>query len=484
MTNSAMSRPLPYNIEAEEAVLGSIMIHNAMMERVNGIVTPKDFYREKHQQIFEVAQEMYRVGTPIDPLTLADELDKRGWLADVGGPAAISDLFSRVPTAIHAEYYANIVNSDGMLRRLVEAAEKIAKLAYEDGVSGAQASAQAEDILLNVTRKGKRNDVVRAGEGAEQVFEELQLIHMGQVEPALPVSLPKLGRLLRGWRRKQQTVLAAPTGVGKTTFVVSEMLFLARRGYKGLFFSIEMPMEEIASKCLGWLSGVDWEQILMGFAPEDRDEIEYPFRRRSKEDLEAVIAVATEELRSLPLYIVAAQESEGRVVTPDFSVNGIRSTTLNLADKIGGIDVFGVDNMNIMEFPDVQRGDQRRDYLGDAGMEMKKLAVTTDSHCFAIAQLNRAAQGADVATHHHIGESAKLVHNANVALVMDDPAAKGKDDGDPWPGEEERTFNLSKKRGGRKGYLSRVYMNGATGWFSDDESRRLDKQAQSYSGEW
>ncbi|HXW00072.1 MAG TPA: DnaB-like helicase N-terminal domain-containing protein, partial [Anaerolineae bacterium] len=122
----------PHNVEAEEAVLGSLLIDTDAIIRVATFLQPSDFYVERHNWVFEAIRDLHERREPADLVTLTDELERRGQLGEIGGAAYLTSLINATPTSIHVEYYARIVERTAVLRRLIDAAGQIARLAYED----------------------------------------------------------------------------------------------------------------------------------------------------------------------------------------------------------------------------------------------------------------------------------------------------------------------------------------------------------------
>lgn len=213
----------------------------------------------------------------------------------------------------------------------------------------------------------------------------------------------------------------------------------------------------------------------MGYSKADNDVNQYPYRARSKQELEKRIKQGEEELASMQIRFISARDAnDGRVIVPDQSLYGIRSQLFTLAEK-NGIDFWVVDNLPLIKFTEQQRG-ERRDLLGEASMKLKEMAIETNSHCFLIHQLNRAALDSKTSTHDHLGESKKVADNANNVLIIDAPKKRGDESAD----EDDRTINISKKRGGRTGMIKEVQMNGATGWYSDPVSRHMEQGEPTY----
>jgi replicative DNA helicase len=151
---------LPQNIEAEEAVLGSLLIDPDAIIRVATFLQPEDFYVQRHGWVYESIRDLHERREPADLVTLTDELERRGQLADIGGSAFLTGLINATPTSIHVEFYARIVERTAILRRLIDAAGQIAKLAYQDIDDVDEVVDRAESIIFGVSEKRVSRELV------------------------------------------------------------------------------------------------------------------------------------------------------------------------------------------------------------------------------------------------------------------------------------------------------------------------------------
>lgn len=270
---SLYTRPLPYNIEAEEATIGSLMIDNGGWVKVIGFLTPAMFYREKHQWVAAAMLGLHQRGEPSDPVTLTDELERIGRLTDVGGPAAVSELLMRMPTAIHLEYYARIVERHYILRRIAEAGEKIARLAYEDGEKELnEILAAAESELFSVTQlhrtQTKPQTLAQLAITAQDRYDD---IYQNRQVTGVPTASHDLNDLLTGggYQRKKIYVLAARPKMGKTSRVLCDMAYQVEKGYNALFFSLEMDADAVTDRLIASRARVNLKHVIGGPLSDD-----------------------------------------------------------------------------------------------------------------------------------------------------------------------------------------------------------------------
>lgn len=261
------SRPLPYNLEAEEAVIGSLMIDNGSIARVIGILSPDSFYREKHRWFMEALTALHLRGEPADPVTLTDELERKQVLDKAGGPAAVTEMFMRVPTAIHLDYYARIVHREWLRRQLVSAAEKIAKLAYEDGEEVGELFSAAESELYSVTQlyraQNKPKTFADLARDAQDRYDDL---YQHRITSGIPTASHDLNDLLTGggYQRKKMYVLAARPKMGKTSRLLFDMGYQRAQGCNVLFFSLEMDADAGFDRMAAAAANIDLRHVIGG----------------------------------------------------------------------------------------------------------------------------------------------------------------------------------------------------------------------------
>jgi len=219
----SVERPVPKNIEAEEATLGSILIDRDAITQVSSFLRPQDFYREKHRWTFEAMLSLQDRAEPIDYLTLCDELERIERLEAVGGSASVADLLNVVPTAVHAEYYAHIVERTSLLRKLIDAAGQIARLAYEKQEANVSETIdQAEQILFAVSQHRLSPALIPLREVLRAYYEHIGYLvaHKGEFT-GVPTGYYDLDKLLGGLQGGDLIIVAARPSVGKTSLALN-----------------------------------------------------------------------------------------------------------------------------------------------------------------------------------------------------------------------------------------------------------------------
>ena len=180
----------PHNLEAEESVLGSLLLDRDAIIRVAASLKPEDFYRGAHAAVYRAVLDLYNRREPADLLTVAAELERRDELDTVGGIPALSNLFSAVPTAVHVEYYSQIVERTALLRRIIGAGAQIVNIGYNERLDSDEALDQAQRAIFEVTQHRGARDFVSLAQVLEEYFDKLDFIqqHRGEVIGVRPAT--------------------------------------------------------------------------------------------------------------------------------------------------------------------------------------------------------------------------------------------------------------------------------------------------------
>jgi replicative DNA helicase len=261
----------PQNIEAEEAVLGGLLIDSDAIIRVSTVLKPGDFYREKNGWIFRAALALHERHEPIDFLTVCDELERKGQLDEVGGPAFITGLINVVPTSIHIEHYATIVQRAAIRRRLIEAAGKIAALAYREEDDVDEVVDRAEQVVFAVSSARLSRSVVPLRSAVSDYYDRVEYLnkHKGQMI-GLPTGFARLDEILGGMQRSDMLVLAARPSMGKTSLALNIAHTAAKKfGQRVLVFSLEMASEQVVERLTSAEAGIDSQRLRRGEIADD-----------------------------------------------------------------------------------------------------------------------------------------------------------------------------------------------------------------------
>ena len=269
--SSRIERLPPQSIEAEEAVLGALLIDPDAIIRVATILRPEDFYREKHSWIYEVDLALHERREPIDFLTVCDELERRRQLDEIGGPAFITSLINAVPTSVHVEHYAHIVERAATLRRLIDAAGQIAVLGYQETDDVDEVVDHAEQVLFGVSQRRIARDLVPIKQVLSEYYDRIEYLtrHRGELI-GIPTGFSDIDKLLGGLQRSDLIILAARPSVGKSSLALSIAHNAAKKFKQRIaLFSLEMSSEQVIQRLISAETRIDSQRLRRGEIAED-----------------------------------------------------------------------------------------------------------------------------------------------------------------------------------------------------------------------
>jgi replicative DNA helicase len=357
----------PHNIEAEEGVLGSLLIDNDAIIRIVSTLKPGDFFIGRHGWIYEAITDLFERRRPCDIITLTDELERRGYLKDIGGPAYLTDLINLTPTSVHVEHYAKIVERTATLRRLIDGVTQIAQLAYEDKKDADEVMDEAESIIFRISEKRSKRDLTPLRASIESYYDmvEYRSNHPSQLV-GVPTGLRELDKLLGGLQKTDLVVMAGRPGMGKTSLALSTALHAARKHDKRVsIFSLEMSDEQLVQRLLSAETGIDSQRLRLGQIREE----EWP-----------VFIQATETLANTPIFLDD---------TPAISVMELRTKARHQA-ATDGLDLLIVDYLQLMRGD--SRSENRQQEISFISRSLKELAKELNIPVLALSQLSRACE--------------------------------------------------------------------------------------------
>jgi replicative DNA helicase len=432
----------PHNVEAEEAVLGSLLIDPDAVIRVTTILQAADFFIDRHTWIYEVICDLHERRQPADLVTVCDELERRNRLEEMGGSARITELINATPTSIHAEFYAGIVKRTATLRRLIDAAGQVARLAHSNEDDLAEIINRAEEIIFGVTSSSSiRAGVARVGALLNDYVDQVEYLHQHHGNlVGLPTGLTDLDKLMGGLQRTDMILLAGRPGKGKTSLALSIALHNARRFQKRIaIFSLEMSQRQLVEKFVASLSSIDSQRLRKG----DIKENEWPR-----------FTGAIDELARMPIFIDD---------TPAISASELRAKARRLHSEIG-LDLLIVDYLQLMRGD--SKSENRQQEVSYISRSIKALARELKIPVLALSQLNR-----DVESRHDkrpqladLRESGSLEQDSDVVMFV-------FQENEDYPNVV--TLDLQKHRSGPTGIFS-VYFKKPICQFVDLEVRRAD----------
>lgn len=421
----------PHSYEAEESVLGSLLIDKEAMTRVADVLQPLDFYKQTHRHLYQACLELYSSGEPIDVLSVITRLKEKKVLSAVGGEAAITYLATVVPTAGNVEHYARIVQKYATLRRLISAASAITELGFTEAEEIDSVLDRAEQELFAVARSHRQQSFTRLSAALEEAFERIDKLHKGETElRGVTTGFPALDHKLAGWQRSDLIILAARPSVGKTTLALDFARHAALSGTPVGFFSLEMSKDQLIDRLLAAHAHVDLWRMRTG-----------KLRAEGEFDDFSRLGHAMGELSETPLFI--DDQASNNIMT-------MRTMARRLQAE-HGLGLLVVDYLQLMESN--RYTDNRVQEVSDISRNLKKLAIELDLPIIALSQLSRAVElrgGNARPKLSDLRESGSIEQDADIVLFLHPEAGDNSEQHDP---EEVRDVSLliEKHRNGPTG---------------------------------
>lgn len=261
----------PQNLDAEASLLGAVLIDNEALVKIADKVQPEDFYDDRHQRIYESIMQLYEKRSPIDVLTLSEQLKSTGFLEHVGGASYLTQLTNFVPTASHVENYADIVTQKSLRRRLIKASQDIIGLVNDETKNLQELIEDAETRLFNVSQKHVKQDIVSIEQVLGDSFERLDELHKDKYTiRGVPTGFKDLDSILAGLQKSDLFILAARPSMGKTALSLNLAHNVAVKSNQPvLVFSLEMSKEQLVDRMLSMESGVDAWALRTGNLTDD-----------------------------------------------------------------------------------------------------------------------------------------------------------------------------------------------------------------------
>lgn len=356
----------PQNIEAEEAVIGSMLIEQSAVISALEILKPDDFYKESHRIIFRHMEAMADKLEAVDLVTLSESLKGSGHLERIGGAAELARLANFVPTAANVEYYAKIVAEKAVLRRLIAAATEIAASAYVSQSEVDELLDKAEETIFQISQGRSTQGYVHLKDVLVETMEKLEYLasHRGDVV-GLPSGLTDLDNLTSGFQPSDLIILAARPSVGKTSLGLNIARSTAVKGDCAVvIFSLEMSKEQVAQRLLCSESAINSQNLRNGFLNDDE------WRR---------LSIALGRLGEAKIFIDD---------TPGISVMELRAKARRIKAEHG----LGLVVIDYLQFMRTRKQENRQQEISEISRSLKGLARELEVPVIAMSQLSRAVE--------------------------------------------------------------------------------------------
>ena len=362
-------RLLPHNTEAEEALIGSLLIDGDCVARIAPMLQPGDFYRERNQLCYDAALVLSNRNQAVDQTTLASELARTERLELVGGMAYLSHLVAITPTSVHAEDYAEIVSRTAAMRKLIAAGSRIAELGYSDTDDLETTLRQAEDAVYAVRNTTQQRDFQSFRDIFDRILQDQATAAdlLTVADAPLMTGFSDLDELLGGVQRSDLVILAARPSVGKSTLAMNMAMHNAKGGRTCAIFSLEMTADQLAMRALASETGIDSHRIRLGLYSSAQEER---------------IINAIGELSELPIYIDD---------TPYQGMVEIRGKARRL-DLDRGVDLIMVDYLQLVQGRHRGGPANRVQEITEISRALKVLAGEMDASVIACSQMSRMVE--------------------------------------------------------------------------------------------
>lgn len=365
----------PQNIEAEQAVLGSLMLDKGAIIKIADILYQGDFYRGIHNDIYTEMLFLYQKGEPIDILSLTNRLEEIGRLETIGGTTYLTQLVNTVPTASHIIYYAKIVHKKKILRDLIEASYGIAQLAYQETEEAETMLDLAEQRILSISQKSLSQEFMPVKSGLEEAFERLDKLHRGggSTMRGVPTNFTDLDNYLAGLQKSDLILLAARPSLGKTSLALDICRNVATKQKVPVgIFSLEMSKQDLVDRFLAAQAGIDLWRLRTGKLHSEGPDNDF---------LKIQDAIST--LSEAPIFIDDAASP---------TILQMRTMARRLQVE-HGLGLLVIDYLQLIQ-PRNHR-DSVVQQVTEISRSLKSLARELEVPVLALSQLSRATEGRD-----------------------------------------------------------------------------------------
>ena len=385
----------PQNVEAEQAVLGAMLLsHDAVIVAMEKL-QPRDFYRDAHRIIFEAMEHLQRENKEIDVITLPEELNRMKKMDDVGGVGYVLNLPNMVGTASNAEYYANIVVEKALSRNLISTCTELATEAYDGEKKTEDLLDDAERRILQLSDTKNRGDFASVGTVVEATLDKITKLYENKAGlTGLPTGFRDLDRMTSGLQPSDLILVAARPSMGKTAFTLNIAQNVGVRQHKTVaFFSLEMSQEQLVQRLLCQIAHIDSQKLRTGQLNSDEEWTR--------------LTDACDKLYESPIYIDD---------TPGISVAEMRSKARRLKSE-HGLDLIIVDYLQLMQG---RNAESRQQEISEISRSLKALARELNVPIIALSQLSRSVENRQVKKPmlSDLRESGSLEQDADIVMFL------------------------------------------------------------------
>ena len=450
----SIDRLPPQSIEAEQSVLGALLIDRDAVVEVAEVLRAEDFYRNHHGTIYAAILQLYERREPVDIVTVSEVLERENTLEQVGGSAYLTSLINLTPTAVNSVYYARIVERKAVLRNLIGAAGKIAAIGYEESADISESIDRAEQQLFAVSQKRVESGFSTLRTLLHAAYDRLDYLHQHKGEVSgIRTGFKDLDQLTTGLQRSDLVIVAARPSVGKTSLALNFAEHAAVREGKTVgVFSLEMSKEQLVLRLLSSVANIDSQRLRTGFLEE------MDFTR---------LAPAMNSLAEAPVYIDD---------TPNITTMELRTKARRLQAE-SGLDMIIVDYLQLMTSSLTNKDANRVQEVSEITRGLKALARELEVPVVALSQLSRQPEMRESKEPRlsDLRESGSIEQDADLVMFLWREKERGQEDNDT-EGETIK-LKLAKHRNGPTGIID-LYFHKAQTRFS---SAAAERYADSYA---
>jgi len=392
----------PHNLEAEMSLLGAILLDKEAMPRIADMVTSSDFYKYAHAEIYDTMSELYSKSEPIDILTVGGRLEEKGQLEGIGGRSYLVKISNAVPTTLHIQQYASIVQRKSTLRKLLSASHEIAALAYEEeGNDVDMIVDQAQQQIYTVGQKNLTKTFTPIRSILNDAFERIDELHRekGKLR-GITTGFTELDNLLSGFQKSDLIILGARPSVGKSSLALDFARAAALRGGAPVgFFSLEMSKEQLVDRLLCAESGVNLWKLRTGNLSDSPTSDDFPR-----------IGQAMGVLSEAKIFFDD---------TPGATVMQIRSKARRLQSE-HGLGLIIIDYLQLMESHNDKNAHNRVQEVSIISRNLKGIARELNVPVIALSQLSRTVEQTKPAVPKlaHLRESGSIEQDADIVMFI------------------------------------------------------------------
>lgn len=399
-TTKTNLRVPPQNLEAEQSVLGSLMLDKDAIIRVADLVRPGDFYKNDHGQIYEVMLELYEDREPLDVLSVANRLEEKSKLDAVGGSGYLASLVNMVPSAANVAHYAKVVQKKSLLRRLITAASEIVEMGYNEEEDVNTLLDEAEQKVFGVSQKYLKQDFTPINTVLEEAFNRIDELHKSDNSMrGVATHFSDLDKILSGLQKSDLVIFAARPAMGKTSFAldIARQVGVYSKVPVGIF-SLEMSSDQLVDRMIAAQAGVDLWRLRTGQLNTEGENND--FQR---------IGEAIGVLSEAPIFIDD---------TSSANIMEMRTMARRLQAE-HNLGLIIIDYLQLMEGRS-RGGDNRVQEISEISRGLKQLAKELNIPVIALSQLSRSVESRpdQVPKLSDLRESGSIEQDADIVLFL------------------------------------------------------------------